>query len=74
VIFSSIPVRIGDPVRGDVVVITPHVDREKEYYIKRVIAVPGDSIRFEDGEVLIKKSGTEKFIKLDERYLSSANK
>lgn len=71
--LSFIPFHIGDPQRGDVVVITPHVDRQKEYYIKRVIWTPGDTIRFEDGEVLIKKSWTDKFIKLTEKYLSSAN-
>jgi signal peptidase I len=54
-------------------VITPHVDRQKEYYIKRVIGMPGDSIRFEDGEVLLKKAGTETFVKISEKYLSSAN-
>ena len=64
---------MGDPERGDVIVITPHVDRQKEYYIKRVIGMPGDTIRFEDGEVLIKKQGAETFVKISEKYLSSAN-
>ena len=36
-VLRHIPVHIGDPRRGDVVVITPHVDRQREYYIKRVI-------------------------------------
>ena len=72
-LLKNIPIHVGDPVRGDVVVITPHVDRQKEYYIKRILATSGDTILFEDGEVLIKKSGTEKFIKITESYLSSAN-
>jgi signal peptidase I len=74
VILGKLPVRIGDPDRGDVVVITPHVDRQKEYYIKRIVGLPGDSIMFEDGDVFIKKSWTENFVKLDETYLSTANK
>jgi signal peptidase I len=49
-----------------VVVITPHVDRQKEYYIKRVIGLPGDTLLFQDGEVLIKKPGAEKFIQIKE--------
>lgn len=53
--------------------ITPHVDRQREYYIKRVIALPGETIRFEDGNVFIKKVGTEKFIQINEPYLSLAN-
>jgi hypothetical protein len=35
--------------------------------------MPGDTIRFEDGEVLIKKSWTDTFVKISEKYLSSAN-
>ena len=36
-IWNSIPVHIGDPIRGDVIVIKPHVDATREHYIKRVI-------------------------------------
>jgi signal peptidase I len=72
-LLKNIPIHIGDPIRGDVVVITPHVDRQKEYYIKRVIGVPGDTILFQDGNVLIKKPWSEKFIQISESYLSSAN-
>ncbi len=71
--LRNIPIHIGDPVRGDVVVITPHVDKQREYYIKRVVALPGDIIRFEDGNVFIKKTNSEKFIMLSEKYLSIAN-
>lgn len=39
-LWQKIPLHIGDPVRGDVVVIKPHVDKNREYYIKRVIALP----------------------------------
>lgn len=53
--------------------ITPHVDKQREYYIKRVLGLPGDTIKFEDGEVSIKKSGAETFIQITEPYLSSAN-
>ena len=60
-------------MRGDVVVITPHVDRSREYYIKRVIALPGDTIRFSSGAVYIKENASEKFIELYEPYLSLAN-
>lgn len=72
-VLRNIPVHVGDPVRGDVVVITPHVDRQKEYYIKRVLGTPGDKIKFEDGEVFIKKIWSEEYIKISEPYLSSAN-
>lgn len=72
-ILKNLPIHVGDPVRGDVVVITPHVDKQREYYIKRVIALPGDTIRFEDGNVFIKKPGSSAFIQINEPYLSLAN-
>lgn len=72
-LLKNIPLHIGDPIRGDVVVITPHVDRQKEYYIKRILGLPGDTILFEEGEVSIKKAWSDTFIKITESYLSSVN-
>ncbi len=72
-LLKNIPLHIGDPIRGDVVVITPHVDRQKEYYIKRILGLPGDTLLFEDGEISIKKAWSDKFIKINESYLSSVN-
>lgn len=73
-IWQQIPVHVGDPDRGDVVVIKPHVDNKREYYIKRVIAVPGDTIKFEDGKVYIKLSGKDTFTQIQEPYLSTSNR
>jgi signal peptidase I len=70
---GKIWIKVWDPIRGDVVVITPHVDKNREYYIKRVIAIPGDTIRFSSGIVYIKEAWSESFIQLYEPYLSLAN-
>ena len=44
-------VNVADPERGDVMVfIPPHVD---SYYIKRVIGMPGDTIRYEDKRLFV---------------------
>lgn len=44
-------VDVADPQRGDVMVfIPPHVD---SYYIKRVIGMPGDTVRYEDKRLFI---------------------
>jgi len=41
----------GDPVRGDVIkFVPPHTE---SLYVKRVIGVPGDSIRFSGRDILI---------------------
>ncbi len=46
-------VEIDQPQRGEVMVfIPPHED---QYYIKRVIGLPGDSVRYEDGELFINR-------------------
>ncbi|WP_185231429.1 signal peptidase I [Teredinibacter franksiae] len=45
-VFRNKIIPIGDPKRGDVMVFfPPHEDR---YFIKRVIGLPGDKIRYED--------------------------
>lgn len=42
---------VADPERGDVMVfIPPHVN---SYYIKRVIGLPGDTIRYEDKRLFV---------------------
>ena len=44
-------VEVADPDRGDVMVfIPPHVN---SYYIKRVIGLPGDTIRYEDKRLFV---------------------
>jgi len=53
--IRKIPIDIGEPKRGNVVVITPHVDKDREFYVKRVIGLPGEVIRFESGSVFIRK-------------------
>lgn len=62
------------PKHNDVVVIRPRVDITREYYIKRVIATPGDTIRFESGSVFLKTAGSSEFQKLDEPFLFQSNK
>jgi len=66
--------KIGDPKRGDVVILKPHAQKDKEYYIKRVIGLPGDTIGFKEGEVYIKKAGASEAVKLSEPYLSAINR
>lgn len=66
--------RVGEPKRGDVVILRPHAANGKEFYIKRVIGIPGDVIQFQDGEVFLRPAGKSEAAKLNETYLSDFNK
>lgn len=58
--------------RGDIVVLDG-ADMEgynhEEYLIKRVVGLPGETIRIADGAVYIREVGATEFYKLDEPYL-----
>ena len=72
-LLKKIPIHVGDPRRGDVIVLKPHIDKSREYYIKRVIGLPGETVRIFDGKVFIKKVGAEDFVEINEPYLSLVN-
>ena len=69
--LEKLPIHNGDPQRGDVVVVKPHVDMEREFYIKRVIGIPGDTIRIRDGKVWLKTPENADFVELKESYLGA---
>jgi len=45
-----------------------------EYFVKRVIGIPGDTIRIENGRVYLMEVGGNEFKELDEVYLNDENK
>lgn len=58
--------------RGDIVILDgegmEYYDRD-EYLIKRVIGLPGETVRIADGHVYIKEVGSDEFMLLNEPYL-----
>jgi signal peptidase I len=48
--------RFNEPQRGDVIVFKYPRD-PKEYYIKRIIGLPGDDVFIENGKVRVEKNG-----------------
>lgn len=63
----------GKPSAGEVIVFRPPGNSvQKEYYVKRIIGEPGDTIKIQNGKVY--KLFNEEFIELDESsYLNSDN-
>lgn len=44
---------LSDPKQNDIVVFLPNGNEKSHYYVKRVIAVPGDTVLIENGEVYV---------------------
>jgi len=62
IMVDKLTYRVRDPHRGEVVIVWPPKDRmsSKNPYIKRVVGLPGETVKIEDGQVYIKtKDGSE---------------
>lgn len=60
--------------RGDVIVFKPYISEEKKYFLKRIIWMPGDSLKIEEWNIFLKKQWETEYIQLDEEYLNDENK
>lgn len=69
-IIDRISYRSNDPERGDAVVIKYPKDN-RQYFIKRIIGLPGESIEFRSGKVYIINSSYPQGKELTENYLPS---
>ena len=74
IIINEIGYQIADPQRGEIVIFKAPQEDETRFFVKRIIGIPGDEIRIEDGEVYLTAAGTKKEVKLDEVYLNEINK
>lgn len=64
--------QIGLPKRGDIVVFHPPQNKE-EYFIKRVIGLPGETIKLQNGEVYLFNDEYPEGFELEELYLNAEN-
>ncbi len=53
ILVNRIGYKLFDPKRNDLVVFLPNGNEKAHYYIKRVIALPGDRVQIKDGIVYI---------------------
>lgn len=65
--------RFGAPKRGDIVVFRPPHNKN-DFYIKRIIGLPGETVKLQSGKVYISNKEHQTGYELPEEYLSSANK
>lgn len=53
VLINSIAYKFNPPSRYDVIVFEPKIGNVSQYYVKRVIGLPGETIQIKDGRVYI---------------------
>ena len=68
--INEIGYRFGEPVREEVVVFRYPRD-PKQFFIKRVIGIPGDTVMFKDDSVFLDIGSTGEFEELAETYLGA---
>lgn len=66
IIVNKLAYKLGEPGRGDVIIFHYPPDPNREPYIKRVIGLPGETVRIEGGKVYVNH------VLLNEPYISAA--
>lgn len=67
-IVDQISYRFENPMRGDVIIFRFPQDPSK-FFIKRIIGLPGESVRSHNGTVTTKTPGEEAWTTISEEYL-----
>ena len=53
ILMNRVVYRLSSPKRGDVVVFLPNGNQNSHYYVKRVVALPGETIQILNGDVYV---------------------
>lgn len=74
VIVNKLAYNLGEPKRGDIIIFHYPPDPGREPYIKRVIGLPGDTIRVDTGKVYVNETAlVESYISAPPSYTGSWN-
>ena len=69
-LVDEISYRFREPERGEVVVFR-YPEDPREYFIKRIIGLPGETLKIDNGGVYLLDKSTNSWTKLAESYLVS---
>ncbi len=69
IIVDQLSYKFNNPTRGDVVIFRYAGDTSK-FFIKRIIGLPGETVKIVSNEIFIKKVGANEFEKLDEQNIT----
>lgn len=72
-IIDEISLRFKEPERGEIIVFKYPVN-PNEYFIKRVIGLPGERVQIQDGSVYIYNQNNPEGLRLEENYLPENDK
>jgi len=74
IMVDKLSYRLGEIQRGDVVVFTPPIPNTTDYYIKRVIGLPGETVKIKNKQVWVCNEKNPDCFMLDESlYLNEEN-
>ena len=60
ILINRFQYKLSSPKRGDVVVFLPNGNQNTHFYVKRIIALPGETIQIVNGKVYINGPVTHK--------------
>ena len=70
-IIDEVTYRLREPLRGEVVVFLapPNATPQKDYYLKRIVGLPGERVTIADNKVVIYNSEYPQGVVVEEQYL-----